>query len=891
MKVKTPIPGSYRALALSLFLACCSVLQGQNFLRQYPVHHLDYHNDGNHTVYQKANGELLLTATQHSDNYEDTVLVNLHIGASGEEISRDSLYIATENSSEFFMLEVGGYVSAYNNANQVTVNWIAANGDTTWHQIHTFSNWYYASVISLQPNEQGEVFLKGHLYDYPNPDSGYVAKFSNNGAILWIKPFASDQPGFSFKSFSTILPTPTGGCLLNSYYQQEINGLSGDYWLLNFRGSDGSLVWSYPYSGSAKPLSLGRKDFAYKSADQIYLPLAYPSFQFDIINLNGDFVGEYNLANYLWGSYFRSYFPTMDGGLIVVLANYAGPNLLHRLVRVNNAGEILWNKVLPNFTNSFDYTSYDDGLELSDGSLVLYGKSDAKLFLIKLSADGVIFPSTVTGRVSRDSTNNCLAELTDPPLANWVVQAFGNGLNLYASTDADGQYILHDLEVGSYEVHVTVPSYLWQPCMDSIELTLVDSLTMNTIDFAVQTAYDCPALQVDLGVGILRPCTSANYTVHWCNNGNQSAAVANLAVHLDTMFAISSASLPYTLSGDTLWFELGAVASGACGDIAIYGSVSCEAELGQTLCSSAHIFPDSICAFSLPGWSGARIEVSAACISDSVQLTIQNTGNAATSQALDFIVIDDHVITRTGSFNLLAGEVHHETESADGSTWRITAQQEPGYPFGLQMPSAGLEGCSVNGNYSSGILNEFANYTGNPANDEICQVVVSSFDPNDKQAFPTGVGWQSYIEPNTPLDYQIRFQNTGTDTAFTVVIRDTLSVLLDPATIRPGASSHPYTWALSGAGILTFTFNNILLPDSNINEAASHGFVQFHIDQRPNNFLGNYIGNQAGIYFDFNTVVLTNTVWHTIGHDFLTTATREPKTALPLLQVSPNPAS
>ena len=108
--------------------------------------------------------------------------------------------------------------------------------------------------------------------------------------------------------------------------------------------------------------------------------------------------------------------------------------------------------------------------------------------------------------------------------------------------------------------------------------------------------------------------------------------------------------------------------------------------------------------------------------------------------------------------------------------------------------------------------------------------------------------------------------------------------------MRPGAASHPYTWALSGAGILTFTFNNILLPDSNVNEVASHGFIQFSIDQRPDNPFGVLLENRAGIYFDFNAPIMTNTVWHTISPDFKPTPTHEPKAPVSILQAWPNPA-
>ena len=93
---------------------------------------------------------------------------------------------------------------------------------------------------------------------------------------------------------------------------------------------------------------------------------------------------------------------------------------------------------------------------------------------------------------------------------------------------------------------------------------------------------------------------------------------------------------------------------------------------------------------------------------------------------------------------------------------------------------------------------------------------------------------------------------------------------MNASSIRPGASSHAYTWELRPGNILVFYFNNIMLPDSNVNEATSHGFVKFEIEQAPNNPDGTLIENTAAIYFDFNAPVITNTVFHTIGSDFIT---------------------
>ncbi len=58
---------------------------------------------------------------------------------------------------------------------------------------------------------------------------------------------------------------------------------------------------------------------------------------------------------------------------------------------------------------------------------------------------------------------------------------------------------------------------------------------------------------------------------------------------------------------------------------------------------------------------------------------------------------------------------------------------------------------------------------------------------------------------------------------------------------------------------MTFTFSNILLADSNINEPNSHGYIHYKVKPVSNLSDGDMIENTAGIYFDFNPPVITNT--------------------------------
>jgi uncharacterized repeat protein (TIGR01451 family) len=145
---------------------------------------------------------------------------------------------------------------------------------------------------------------------------------------------------------------------------------------------------------------------------------------------------------------------------------------------------------------------------------------------------------------------------------------------------------------------------------------------------------------------------------------------------------------------------------------------------------------------------------------------------------------------------------------------------------------------------------------------ESCMTVIGSYDPNDKSVVPLGFTNQHVVPPGTVLDYTIRFQNTGNDTAFTVVIVDSLDQNLNPETFDMGPASHTYRLDMqttrTGKTFLKWTFNNILLPDSNVNELRSHGFIQFRISPKDGIALGSQVRNESEIYFDYNPAVITN---------------------------------
>lgn len=158
--------------------------------------------------------------------------------------------------------------------------------------------------------------------------------------------------------------------------------------------------------------------------------------------------------------------------------------------------------------------------------------------------------------------------------------------------------------------------------------------------------------------------------------------------------------------------------------------------------------------------------------------------------------------------------------------------------------------------------------------DTAMQAVTGSYDPNDKLVNPVAtLNLREVQGGKSPLEYTIRFQNTGNDTAFNIRIADTLSHRLNFATFQVLSSSHPVTVEWKHPNIVNFHFRNILLPDSNRNEPKSHGFVKYRVHPRTSLSVQDSIHNKADIYFDYNAPIVTNNASLVVIHNTTTPVT------------------
>ncbi|TXF88307.1 T9SS type A sorting domain-containing protein [Neolewinella aurantiaca] len=167
---------------------------------------------------------------------------------------------------------------------------------------------------------------------------------------------------------------------------------------------------------------------------------------------------------------------------------------------------------------------------------------------------------------------------------------------------------------------------------------------------------------------------------------------------------------------------------------------------------------------------------------------------------------------------------------------------------------------------------------------ELTDALVGSYDPNDITVDETILA-PSMASAGQVLNYRIRFQNTGTYPAETVVVRNDIDPGLLLGSIKDIATSHSYEIEVENDRTLAFVFNNIMLADSSRDEAASHGYITYSILVDEDVAVGDSILNQAAIYFDYNDPIITNEVATVIE---IPIATRDPAVQLAGL-LYPNP--
>ncbi|MBL7914796.1 MAG: T9SS type A sorting domain-containing protein [Bacteroidia bacterium] len=765
------------------------------------------------------------------------------IGGSGQ----DALSCVIQTADGGYIL--GGYSNSIisgdktENSNGFTDYWIIKTdslGNIEWQ--NTIGGGDHDELYSLVQTEDGGYILggdsnssiSGDKTENSNGDSDYwVVKTDSLGNIEWQNTIG----GNSFDYLRSIKQTTDGGYILGGYSVSNISGdktesSNGyhDYWIVKI-DSLGSIQWQNTIGGSSSDLLYSLQ----QTADGGYILGGYSNSNisgdksenklglYDYWIVKTDSVGTIEWQNTIGGNgsdYLRSIQQTNDRGYILGGASSS-----------SNTGD-----KTETSNGAFDYWIVKtDSLGIIQWQNNIGGSETDQLYsIIQTMDEGYIFGGWSESNISGDKT-----EKSNLDRDYWIVKTDSVGTiqwqNTIGGNSTEEFYSIGQTKDGGYILGGASSSDI---SGDKTEISL---------------SFDYWVIKITDNYNLIQGKTYADL------NSNQQQEPSDPAIPYlkvtesnSNRFAFSQASGFYSIAIlDSGNFEV------APDYLNLYNTVP----LTHTGNFSAIQQVDSLNDFAFqPTGTFNDLCISISPIGNfrsgfnaNYALNYSNLGNTALIPTIVFYpdnnvsfvsasitpttITLDSVVFVLGTMNpFQSGQI------------TITVNVNTGLPIGTLINSGAM---------ILPIVND-ANLGCNSSYWEI--FTTGSYDPNDIIVNRKFI--YDYEMPAPPdLEYIIRYQNTGNDTAFTVKILNPLDTnRLDLSTLEMVATSHPADIRfVYHERNLEFVMNNILLPDSNINEPLSHGFVRYRIKPKTTVAVGDSIQNFAAIYFDFNNPVITNT--------------------------------
>ena len=469
------------------------------------------------------------------------------------------------------------------------------------------------------------------------------------------------------------------------------------------------------------------------------------------------------------------------------------------------------------------------------------------------------FGNFIEGKIIANTIGRCQTDTNTSPITGITIAAMPG--NYYGTSDASGvyrikvlagNYSLIWLKTRGYERDVQIcpePSTTYSVAF----APSADNVTSGGNNFSIKRDT-CPNVLLSLGQAFYRRCFDGKM-VFRCQNPTASAINGLLVnVFLPSNLEFNSASLPSTYDTSTRAHRVnvGNLLPFQTIFFSISTKVNCSSQLGQQLCTYATYTTSHPCQTGTAQWDGSFLRPKVQC----PKVAFINTTSANMTQKTAYKIFVDGSLIRADSLQLQSQDslVLRIPRLNSAFHYRIEVEQPRGNPF--EPMSVLNKSCTNNAD----MADAYYPLLGNDDAVRSCGTIIGSFDPNDKIAYPGSRATIPEIYPNTNLEYSIRFQNCGTDTAFKVSITDSLSAALDINSLYLQGSSHPFALDILTGNVLKFTFTDILLPDSTTNKIGSNGFVCFRIKPKADTRFGTIINNAAYIYFDFNNPIKTPVV-------------------------------
>ncbi len=746
-----------------------------------------------------------------------------------------------------------------------------------------------ALIVAISNSVNGDVSGNHGLNDI------WLAKIDKNGNILWERSFGGTQA----EEFRSIDVLGDNSYILAGYTRSNDGNVSGnhggeDIWVVRI-GQDGTMIWQKCLGG----LGIERPRFIKSLADGSFLMIgSSDSNDGDVIGSHGNndvwVVRLSANGTVIWqktygGSNHDTGFKAVIGkdGEIVVLANTFSNDGdvtgLHSstftdvwILKLNYSnGSIIWQKCIGGTNTEVPKDIIAD----ADGSFMMASETSSKdwdaisnhsfstdVLLVKLTNTGNILWARCYGGSGGESLNKLIPDSFSNTYYLSITTNSSNG-------DVQGFHQRTDTAYGgqsdAWFVNIDKNGVLqWQRTLGGYnndilhDLQRIDAQNFILVGQTNSNSGDIDSTKGGSDTWLIKlgPINTIKGAVYYDRNSNGIKDVNEkwadnlLVTSSKSNFARSSIikNGQFKIEADT-----GAYTTSIRLNSPYYTVL--PASINSTFTS--YFLTDSI-GFALQPVAGKKdlsvdivpLNVARPGFTTTYKVCYKNVGTTSVSNGTIIVKRDTRLVFLSSSpaITVSSGDTLKWAYSNlnPGDTASITIQ------FRVQPPPV----VTINDTLTSiAIITPVAgDETPNDDTAYLKQRVIGSYDPNDKYENHAGRVTREEINGKY-LNYTIRFQNTGTDTAFTVVIRDTLDTKLDWNTLEMVANSHPYSISITNGNKLAWKFSDILLPHSAVNEPASHGYLTYRIKPGSNIAVGDTIKNSASIYFDYNLPIVTNT--------------------------------
>ncbi|MCB9250998.1 MAG: T9SS type A sorting domain-containing protein [Flavobacteriales bacterium] len=483
----------------------------------------------------------------------------------------------------------------------------------------------------------------------------------------------------------------------------------------------------------------------------------------------------------------------------------------------------------------------------------------------------------VKGKVVADIKQNCKRDAGEIGPSGVLIEARPGPY--YTYTINGGEYDLVIPDTGTYTVNALLPDK-FGGSKNLCDTQLNHKVVFKTLDNSVggkNFYYKADSginLEIKISSSRKRRCSKNTNTITYKNTGFGRIDSTIIQLFYSPYTQIVKADQPYTQSNNgSVKFKTGPLNPGEGGVIQVLDSVLCNNPNIRGLYACMRVIITPFIKIEKNDWDGSVVTTELDCYKDSfVVVKIKNDGNKQMGDSSEVNILLDELLVDNLKVKLSPQDSMKFILTPGGKTVFVETVIPTQHPY-LEHIRVFEEGCGDSaGIVSKNQIEKYPLQEYPSFEDQICLQIRDSYDPNDIAVVPAGYTSEHFIRNDQKLKYTIRFQNTGTDTAYHIYIVDSIPEHIDLSNLQITGSSHPYRYKVTSTNNgaeLRFYFDNIYLVDSFTNEPLSNGYIVYEVTLKDSIKKGSRVENKADIYFDFNPPVRTNTVFNTIGDTVL----------------------